>query len=453
MIDVAFLDHLANARSKIEFARTAAGFAALKLYDSVKTHGYDPAIHRDALHQLERDVTGIADEASVHAALESVVQALPFWGCDGATRIGRRAVYTALLVYGQALGDEGEWQIAESVYSIVGMDAELDGETWLAAEARLLMGRASRMCADWEASGIAYRRAYELGTDAGDLSIALRARIGEANNLWSRGDFPAARQLLNATARRARASCPAVLPRVVLAIAGVANAAGEYERAIHLAFGLLHSLSDNDELKYKILVDLAAFLTDYGLPSVAAAALRLVESAAPEPHVRRHAKLNLFFLAARHNDEAAFTALRLALANEPLTPRQQTQYALFAAQGFRRFLRLDSALASVERAIQLATQFQLFQLVFEAEAELHAIQAVGTDLHEEGVRQARHSRRARARAAGGSDDGTDVIEATFDTSITRDKIPPRIRQVAESLESMAAGRFAIGAERGMSAAL
>ena len=53
MIDVAFLDHLANARSKIEFARTAAGFAALKLYDSVKTHRYDPAIHQDAL-QLAR---------------------------------------------------------------------------------------------------------------------------------------------------------------------------------------------------------------------------------------------------------------------------------------------------------------------------------------------------------------------------------------------------------------
>ncbi|HEY5086576.1 MAG TPA: hypothetical protein VII66_04370, partial [Gemmatimonadaceae bacterium] len=146
MIEKAFLNHLATARSDVEFARAAAGFAALQVYDSIKTHGCDPAVHSDALQRVERDIALLDTTTDVRAALRSLVQVLPFWESDGVVRIGRRAVYTALLIYGQALGDEGNWQIAESLYALVGMDAELDGETSLAAEARLLMGRASRMC-------------------------------------------------------------------------------------------------------------------------------------------------------------------------------------------------------------------------------------------------------------------------------------------------------------------
>ena len=421
----------------MEFARTSAGFAVLQLYDSIKTHGYDRSVHDGALDRVRRDIAGADTDASVNsvsAALESVAQALPFWEKDGATRVGRQAVYTALLAYGQALGDEGEWRIAESVDSLVGMDAELDGETWLAAEARLMMGRASRMCADWEASAIAYRRAYELGTSAGDLALALRAQIGEANNLWSRGDFPGAKKQLSKAARSARKSCPAVLPRVTLAQAGVANAAGEYERAIHLAFGLLLSLSDDDEIRYKTLVDLAAFLSDYGLPAVASTALRMVERTAPEASVRRHARLSLLFLAARQRDEMAFDSLRSALASETLTPRQQTQYALFSAQGLRRFGRIDLARASAERAIQLANQYQLFQLVFESEGELREIETMRDDANEEiAPRYLRFD-----RSVAGTDNGdADVTATIFNRSTTRGKIPVRIRRIAESLADMA----------------
>lgn len=418
MINSAFLNQLASARSDTEFSRTAAGFAALQVYDSVKTNGFDPFVHQDALDRLEQDIAAVEAGTSVRAALECVVVALPFWSSTGSVPVGRQAVYAALLMYGQSLGDEGEWQIAESVYSLVGMDAELDGETWYAAEARLLMGRASRMCADWDSSRIAYLRAYELGMECGDIAIALRSRIGEANNLWSRGDIPAAKRLLDTTARRARRSCPAVLPRVILALAGVANAAGEYERAIHLAFGLVNTLSDDDEVAYQALVDLAAFLSDYGLPAVAAASLRLVERAAPEARVRRHARLNRFFLAAQHDDEVTFNQLRQSLAFERMAPRQQTQYALFSAQGFRRFSHLDDAQTEVERAIKLANQFQLFQLLFEAEAESREIASARSEL-----KAAAMASPARSR------------------SMTGGQVPLRIRRIAESLENMAAQRF------------
>jgi hypothetical protein len=438
MTDLPFLEQMASARSKAEFDRTAAGFAAVQVYRTIRRDGYDPKSHGDALCRIRDDLAAITSETRIHAALQSLVEVLPFWGQGGDECIGSRAVYTALIIYGRALGDEGEWSLARLVFSIVGEDSELDGETWTSAEARLMMGRASRMCADWEASRTAYARAYQLGMEAGDFSISLRARIGEANNLWSRGDFPAARQILNTTARRARELCPEVLPRVTLAIAGVANAAGEYERAIHLAFGLLASLDDDDELRNKTLIDLAAFLTDYGLPDVASTALRIVERVAPETQVRVHARLNLFFLAARHEDEASFNALRAALSAETLTPRQRTQYALFSAQGYRRFGNTSAALDSVQQAVELANKYELFQLMFEAESELHALQGASAELDDNSETASDAPRQVRARAAAGPDDSNDVIEAIFDRSARRTTVPPKIQRVADSLKTMAA---------------
>jgi hypothetical protein len=293
------------------------------------------------------------------------------------------------------------------------------------------MGRASRMCADWEGAQVAYHRAYELGKEAGDMSIALRAQIGEANILWSRGNLTDAKRRLIKIGKRARQSCPTIIPRVTLALAGVENMAGEYERAISLAFGLLDTLADDDELKYQTLVDLASFLTDYGLPAVASTALRLVEKSAPERHVRRHATLNLFFLAAHHQDAATFDALHARLAAERLTPRQETQYELFTAQGSRRFGRLDEARAAVDRAIQLANKFEHFQLVFEAEAEAREILIAPQNAPSTAQSP---SQLFTASTLAVSDD---VMPNPSTISVAMDSIPPGIRHVAESLRTMA----------------
>ena len=439
MINIAFLDQLASARSDVDFARTAAGFAVLQVYDSVKSNGYDPAVHLEVLKRLEREIAALGSAPRLRASLVAMVQVLPFWNSDGYVRVGRQATYTALLTYGQALGDEGEWTIAESVYSLVGLDAELDGETWLAAEARLLMGRASRQIADWESSRIAYQRAYELGLESGDPAIAVRARIGEANNLWVRGDFPGARQLLKATERLARKICPQVLPRVTLALAGVANAAGEYERAIQIAFDLVQSLDDDHELAHAALVDLAIFLTDYGLPPVAAAALRMVERSAPERRIRMLARLNLFFLAAHHESEVEFDERREQLRAEPLTVRDTVQVALFSAQGLRRFGRLAEARSEADRAAELANRYEQFQLAFEAEAEAAAISKSSIDA--DGAPDVRGIHTLPVETE--SFEAVPHVQPEERQSWSDPAGWPRgIRRVAESLTTMSVERFA-----------
>jgi len=431
MTDTSFLEHLAATRSDAEFARTAAGFTVLQVYDSVKTNGLS-SFQLDALQRIESDMASIDAAPKVRAALEAMVCALQFWESGGPVRVGRKATYTALLMYGEALGSEGEWAMAAKVFALAGMDTELDGETWLAAESRLLMGRAYRMCADWETAQVAYRRASQLGREAGDLYIAFRAQIGEANLLWSRGNLQAARQRLTGIAKQARRSCPSVVPRVTLALAGVANMSGEYEQAISLAFGILDTLQDDEELKYQTLVDLASFLSDYGLPTVASAALRVVQKAAPDRHVRRHATLNLYFLAANHENGTMFDALRTELAGEPLTARQQAQYALFTAQGCRRFNRLAEARSAAEDAIELANRYQHFQLVFEAETELRDIMLALENAPGETPQRLERSPSTAAVSE-------DVMPNPSASSIAWDSVPPGIRRVAESLDIMATG--------------
>jgi tetratricopeptide (TPR) repeat protein len=431
MIGMSFMEHLATAQSDAEFARTAAGFTLLQIYDSVKTNGVT-SFQLDAIQKVEHDLADLDLAPKVRAALGAMICAMPFWESGGPVRVGRKATYTSLLMYGDALGSEGEWRLAESVFALAGMDTELDGETWLSAESRLLMGRAARMCADWDTAQVAYHRAAQLGREAGDCSIVFRAQIGEANLLWSRGNLQTAQLRLASLARRAKQSCPSVVPRVTLALAGVANMTGEYEKAISLAFGILDAVDDDDELRYQTLVDLASFLTDYGLPSVASNALRLVQRSAPDRHVRRHATLNLLFLASRHEDAAEFDALRTALADERLTTRQQAQFALFTAQGYHRFGRLAEARVAAERAVHLANKYQHFQLVFEAEAELSDILQTLT--------RAPHTRSSHSlpRHSMTLAVSEDVTPNPSTAAVAIDSIPPGIRRVVDSLASMAA---------------
>lgn len=373
MNDLTFIEHLAAASASEVFARTACGFAALQLYGSIKVAGFDPVVHSAPVETLANDVERLGPVSRVRTSLSAVAQALPFWNrsdlysapSDG---IARRAVYTAFIQYGQALASEAEWRLADTVYAIIAVDAELDAEVVVAAEARFLSGLACRMCADWEGSEAAYQRAYELASSAGEMSLALRIQIGQANSLWIRGNLPEAEGRLEAVARRARAVCPEVFARAILARAGVAHAAGQYETAVVLAHRALES-TDEDIVRYQALTDIASFSVDCGLPSMAIEALDIVASTAPDRGVRSNALLNRLFLAVTAGDRDTFDALRGYLDAALLTPRQQVQYALARSQGYRKFGQLALARAALGQATTIADDAKLFQLSFEAEEE------------------------------------------------------------------------------------
>src|SRR5665213_1438042 len=89
----AFLDSLANARSDASFARTAAGLTSLQAYDSIRANGFDPFVHEAILDRIALDIESIPVGTSARVALDSVIQALPFWDTEGTIRIGHRSVW------------------------------------------------------------------------------------------------------------------------------------------------------------------------------------------------------------------------------------------------------------------------------------------------------------------------------------------------------------------------
>lgn len=379
---LSFFTHLSRAATPAVAARTSAGIAALELYDTIRSGRFEPTRHAGALERVRGDVAVLPAGSGARVALDAFLDALPFWEIppsDAAGRVGRRAVLTALLQYGRALVGEAEWQLARDVYALTAVDAEVSGEIEIAAQARLRLGLAARFVVDWAESAAAYARAKELAEAAGDFSTLVRALIGEANTSWVRGNYPDAERRLRTARRRAKDLCPEVMPRVLLAQAGMANGAGNYERALMLAHRALQ-LSDEDETQYQALVDIANFLVDFGAASVASEALRHVALNASDRGVRLQAVLNLLYLAVEQHDRATFHALRAQLDGTELTARQQTQLALFVARGLRTFGELEAARAELVRADELARRHDLFQYTFDVETEARAIDAAASAL-------------------------------------------------------------------------
>lgn len=422
---ISFFEHLSNAATASVASRTSAGIAALELYDAVRGDRFDPAAHAEALGRVSTAVAEIPAESATRIALDALLVALPFWQTppsDASGRVGRRAVLVSLLQYGRALAAEAEWHLAREVYTLTAEDAEVNGELEVAAQARHRLGLAARFVVDWAASAAAYTRAKELAEAAGDFSTLVRALIGEANTSWVRGNYPDAERRLRVARRRAKDLCPEVMPRVLLAQAGMMNGAGNYERALMLAHRALR-LSDEHETRYQALVDIANYLTDFGAASIASEALRHVAAHADELGVRLHAVINLLYLAVEQEDRAGFDALRVQLDGAELTARQHTQLALFVARGLRRFGEFDAARAELVRADDLARRHDLFQFTFDVETEAREIDAAAS---------------ARAKAAVG---GSETHAPRETHPLTR-----RVRRVARSVRSFVR-------EQGLEAAL
>jgi len=379
----AFLKRLAVMESFDEsselFRKTSLGLHAVQLYESVRNGAFEDPEDAAPLHDFARlfalEATDANTRDDVWIALQAVAGTLPFWGTRQTWNVAREAVYAALLQYATALSNNDEWELAVEILLIVAVDAEVDCENVWAAQAHLLLGFGYRTLADWVNSALSYRQAYTLAHEAGVFSVALRACIGEANSKRTKGDLPGASKQLAETLRRAHATCPEIVPRVVLAQAGVANAGGRFEQAITLAYRALELVGHDRDAQYPILVDIAQFFADYGLPDVARDALQLVADTAPESLVRVQALTNLLYLSAHQENVPAFESARDRLSQENLRPRQETLNHLFQAQGYLRFGRVLAAREAARRAASLARQHGFHQYAFQAEEEIAKIEA------------------------------------------------------------------------------
>lgn len=283
-------------------------------------------------------------------------------------------VVKPLMAYGQALEYEAHWRLAADVYQtlLAHLHPVEDSDASIAAHLRL--GQCYRNLHNVDDALEAFASAASIGTSTGDLVGVLRARIGEATIAVVRGNIPLAEQLLDATI--AQATGPAmqdVRSRALHNRANIARRRGEFELAVQFAYEAL-SRSESPTEKDRILADIAAIFIDLGVYSAARDAYMVLTATAQEQYVRWLAMLNLMEIAFRTGAQPQFEQMRRALVAEDLPPKMHVYFELGQGEGYQRFGALDKARTHLTRALALATEYGLSELVFDAERVLESLE-------------------------------------------------------------------------------
>jgi hypothetical protein len=103
---------------------------------------------------------------------------------------------------------------------------------------------------------------------------------------------------------------------------------------------------------------------------VARDAYLVLAATAQEQYIRWMSELNLMELAAEQGMELDFDKYRRDLAAADFTPQLRVTYLLHVGRGFNALGNSDAGVPYLERAIRMASEHKLNQLLFEAEEAL-----------------------------------------------------------------------------------
>ncbi len=205
----------------------------------------------------------------------------------------------------------------------------------------------------------------------------LRARISEANLSIDRGNLPRAQALLEETIRESSANRLTEVKSLAMhARAEVAIKRGDFEVAIAMAYEALDGLTA-PVARDRVLADIAVAFYELGMRSSARDAYLILAATAQEQYSRWVAVINLMECAAAEGREPMFEQYRRELADASLPVTLACQYHYFVGQGFSLFGRNAQAKAALERAIELAEQHHINEVLFKAEQSLEALRDGG----------------------------------------------------------------------------
>jgi hypothetical protein len=107
-----------------------------------------------------------------------------------------------------------------------------------------------------------------------------------------------------------------------------------------------------------------------GLDDVARDAYLVLAATAQEQYVRWMSELNLLEIAAKQGSELQFDRYRRDLEHSDFTPQLRVIYLIHVGRGYHTLGDSEAGIAYLERAVEIADQFRLNQLLFEAEHAL-----------------------------------------------------------------------------------
>jgi tetratricopeptide (TPR) repeat protein len=278
------------------------------------------------------------------------------------------------MAYGQSLEYDAKWTLAADVYHSVlaHLHPVEDSDASIAAHLRL--GSCYKNLQLIDAAKEAYSSASEIANAVGDIVGVLRARIGEGEIAWFRGNLPEAAAILDDTVAKATgAELRDVRSRALHDRSSVAALSGQYELAIRLAYQALGDSQSPSE-RDRILNNIAGSFMQLGVLSAARDAYLVLSATAQEQYMRWTATLNLLELSSHSNAEMHFEHYRRQLLGQTLPPYLATAFELTLGTGYQRFGDLPKAQLHLKRAIAMAGEHGINQFLFEAEEALYQLE-------------------------------------------------------------------------------
>ncbi|HUO51850.1 MAG TPA: hypothetical protein VMT93_04985 [Gemmatimonadaceae bacterium] len=363
-----FFERLAALEEKSPaFRAFSAGLVTLRFVDAWVVEGPRVAAADSwSLRAVREAIEAMDAGHGARALLRSVVDAI-----DPRHAVARVALVTPrLIAYARALQLDGEWALAADVHRTVIAHADLEKDPDSVITAFLQLGACMRTLARWDEAMDAYDGAGQAAAEAGDVMNMLKARVGEANVLMDRGSLPEAEQILDETIADAEQLGLRDLRSAALHDrAAAAHRRGDYEAAVAMQYLALQDAQEGTS-RDRVLADLAASFFEIGLRSAARDANLVLAATAQEQFTRWQATINLMEIAASDRYEPVFEQYRRELAPAALPPTLSAWYYLYMGQGYRVFDRTEQAKAALERALALAEEHRINQVVFLAENAL-----------------------------------------------------------------------------------
>jgi tetratricopeptide (TPR) repeat protein len=345
-----------------------AGLLTLRLVDSWLESGAGNAADDEwNFRSVCAAVDKMNPRSPMHSLLTSVLAAIR----EGKPNV--RVAIGSLTAYAKALEWEAKWALAADVYQTLLAHLHPIEDSEASMEANIYLAVCYRTINDLESAAAAYAAASEIGTAVGDMVGILRARIGEASLAQLRGNFPQASAILDETI--ASATAPAlheVRARALNARSGIAILGGHYDLGVKLAYEAMELTKSQIE-RDRILNNIAAAFTSLGVYTAARDALLVLTVTAQEQYMRWAASINLLDVASLTGSRVLFEQHQRELAGATLDPFLRTSLELTVGTGYGRFHEEARASAHLNRALALASEHRLTQLMFDAEKALASL--------------------------------------------------------------------------------
>jgi tetratricopeptide (TPR) repeat protein len=314
-------------------------------------------------------VRGAIDEMPVTTPIQRILSAVVDL-IGSAKAVEAHALCPRLMAYGQALEYDAKWSLAVDVYQTIIAHSSPVDDADLVVAAFLQLAFCHRTLGDLDDAAVAYEQASRVALAAGDLIGVLRGRLGDAKIAMARGNLPHAEVILEETIERAKSSgLDDVQARALTDRAFIAGSGKRYDQVIRFSYDALE-LSKSQRDRDRILTNIATGFRFLGLMDVARDAYLVLAATAQEQYIRWMSELNLMELAAAQGIELEFDKYRRDLEGADFTPQLRVTYLLHVGRGYTALGDAGIAIPYLERAIELASQHHLNQLMFEAEDAL-----------------------------------------------------------------------------------